>query len=570
MKKQFYGLLLAAVFLSPVRSTGQHVVISDDNLPAHPRALLDLRSSSKGLLIPRMDHSSKIAIPHTKGLLVYDSSRQNFWYNSGAEWLPLESGLLPWLLSGNSGISQTDFIGTGDSAALKLKVNNLVAGFIDSATQNSLLGYNVQSFLKNGSSGNTIAGSYEYNSVFPEPPSRGEFNTAIGGMPRDEGGMMNTGIGNTVLAHNTTGSFNAAFGMRAVSAGDKSTGIGYFAIWNSNQHMTTAVGKYAFLVEFFGSGPENTALGHSTFVMGSGRYNTANGPGSNRMHLSAVENTTVGYQAGNENTTGFYNTAIGHSSLKRNESGSHNTSFGKHALLNNDLGEFNTAFGTSSMEFPSAPSFPKNATNHNSAIGALTLQSNFKGLLNSVAGFNAHSSGSTATVIGTNSLSLNPDNFNSTAIGFSSSVSASNKVRIGNTQVTSIEGQVPFTTPSDARFKYNIQEDIAGLDFILKLRPVIYELNISGKASIADQGGFIAQEVEKAAKYEGYEFSGLVKPRGKDDYYKLSYELFVVPLVKAIQERQQQIIIQQQRIEERDKQLAAIQEQIQSIRKNSL
>jgi len=59
------------------------------------------------------------------------------------------------------------------------------------------------------------------------------------------------------------------------------------------------------------------------------------------------------------------------------------------------------------------------------------------------------------------------------------------------------------------------------------------------------QTGFIAQEVEQAAKETGYDFSGIDKPKNEKDFYGLRYADFVVPLVKAIQE--QQTIIEQLR-----------------------
>ena len=53
--------------------------------------------------------------------------------------------------------------------------------------------------------------------------------------------------------------------------------------------------------------------------------------------------------------------------------------------------------------------------------------------------------------------------------------------------------------------------------------------------------GFLAQEVEQAARESGYDFCGVTKPASEQDLYTLSYESFVVPLVKAVQE--QQVII---------------------------
>jgi trimeric autotransporter adhesin len=129
-------------------------------------------------------------------------------------------------------------------------------------------------------------------------------------------------------------------------------------------------------------------------------------------------------------------------------------------------------------------------------------------------------------------------------------------VRIGNSSVTSIGGKVGWTTLSDGRFKKNIQEDVPGLAFITKLRPVTYTLDIAAldKASgNADQGsleegsakaaaakekhtGFVAQEVEKAATDIKYDFNGVDKPKNDKDLYGLRYAEFVVPLVKAVQE----------------------------------
>jgi hypothetical protein len=151
-------------------------------------------------------------------------------------------------------------------------------------------------------------------------------------------------------------------------------------------------------------------------------------------------------------------------------------------------------------------------------------------------------------------------------------VTASNQVRIGNTAVTSIGGEVNWTAFSDGRYKKNTKEDVPGLSFITKLRPVTYTLDVNSIDSklkvkqpegtgvkLADETarliaalqpsseeqkakaekakvvytGFVAQEVEEAAKALNYDFSGVDKPKGKEDFYGLRYGDFVVPLVKA-------------------------------------
>ena len=100
------------------------------------------------------------------------------------------------------------------------------------------------------------------------------------------------------------------------------------------------------------------------------------------------------------------------------------------------------------------------------------------------------------------------------------------------------------------------------MEFIKALRPVVYnfdavkfeeflrqnypadvrEKQINNmqeslkKATDIRQTGFIAQEVEEAAKKVGYNFNGVHHPETKEDNYSVSYEKFVVPLVKAVQE----------------------------------
>jgi hypothetical protein len=139
-------------------------------------------------------------------------------------------------------------------------------------------------------------------------------------------------------------------------------------------------------------------------------------------------------------------------------------------------------------------------------------------------------------------------------------------MRLGNSAVTRIESQVGLTVVSDGRYKFNVKEEVKGLDFIKKLRPVVYQydtekmdrewmnvefdtmvkhnpqlLNDYQKASQIRYSGFIAQEVEAASQALNYNFSGISKPEKSDGHYGLDYASFVVPLVKAMQEQQEMI-----------------------------
>jgi hypothetical protein len=141
------------------------------------------------------------------------------------------------------------------------------------------------------------------------------------------------------------------------------------------------------------------------------------------------------------------------------------------------------------------------------------------------------------------------------------------------------------TIPSDGRFNFNIQNDVHGLDFITRLRPVTYQFdfkkferkitNTDATYTLLNYGeekitrvrrtGFIAQEVELAATESGYNFNGIVKPSDKRDHYSLSYESFVVPLVKAIQEQQELITNQQLVLQQQEKRIKSLEKDIDSM-----
>jgi len=180
------------------------------------------------------------------------------------------------------------------------------------------------------------------------------------------------------------------------------------------------------------------------------------------------------------------------------------------------------------------------------------------------------------------------NNLNNTgAFGNEAVPTASNTIVIGNSDITSIGGFVPWSNLSDARFKKDIQENVHGLDFIMKLKPVTYiwdmkkidefkgvkevekeDLYGSGKEREQKKHtGFLAQQVEEAAKSCGFDFSGIVKPANEMTPYNLAYSDFVVPMVKAMQEQQR--IIDEQKFAI-DKQQKQIDELMQLVKNSSM
>jgi hypothetical protein len=399
----------------------------------------------------------------------------------------------------------------------------------------------------------------------------------------------NTHYGIQALLYNTTGDYNTAIGydaMWANTTGSGNTANGYKALYlNKTGFYNTATGANSLFNNQ--GGYNNTSNGYSSLYKNTkGSYNTAMGYASLYNNISGSYNTAAGSQSLYNNTEGSYNTAFGDGSLYYNTTGSYNTAFGKSSLFLNSTGQYNTAIGRYSLN--------KNTTGYkNTASGHTSLYSNTTGQYNTADGYLSlywNTTGSFNTSIGSNTLYSNKigsrntalgyyadvstDNLsNATAIGYGAKVDASNKVRIGNTSVTSIGGQVAWTTFSDGRYKKNIKENVPGLAFINSLRPVTYTVDIRGlnehynkgrkqdssdeaandenNAAIAEMknaedaaskivyNGFVAQEVEEAARKLNFEFSGVDKPQSKDALYGLRYENFIVPLVKAVQQLSQ-------------------------------
>lgn len=352
--------------------------------------------------------------------------------------------------------------------------------------------------------------------------------------------------------------------------GANCVGIGEHALFTNgvNGQNNTATGYYSLANN--SNGNRNAAYGTQSLVSNtSGSDNTANGYRALYTNKGGAGNVGVGYASLYYNDGGTWNVGLGHTALYNNVGGNDNTAVGHGSMYNNTSGGFNTASGTGSLE--------RNTTGtDNVAVG-------YKALVMNTIGFRNTALGTSATVSTTN-LS------NATAIGYGANVNASNKIRLGNTSVTVVEGPVAYTV-SDGRFKTNVSEsDVKGLEFIKRLRPVVYNFETKkmeeflsknlpeeNKRKLDDsefaastairQSGFIAQEVEKAAQDAGYNFNGVHKPENENDNYSLAYGQFVVPLVKGMQEQQAMIEKQQALIEKQQALIEKQQKQIDELKK---
>jgi hypothetical protein len=450
-------------------------------------------------------------------------------------------------------------------------------------------------------------------------------------------GTNNAAVGHCALLYNTTGDFNNAMGscaLRDNTQGNYNNVYGHYAMFsNTTASRNLAIGNFALHTQSFDNGEtswesNNIAIGYGALYYNqptstiNGINNVAIGHQSLYYNTTGLNNTAVGHKSLFSNTLGYQNAAFGRESLYANQNGLNNSAFGEKTLRSNTSGYNNNAFGTRAL-------YSNTTGDENVAIGGNSLDANIDGSSNTAVGCYSmyqNTSGENNTAMGRASLYYNTSGYgnvtsgqrsllnntigfyntavgfeagyyntigsyntyigyaagpnsvmvnlvNSTSIGYESMNTNSNQVRIGNSSVTSIGGYTGWTNLSDSRFKSNVRENVPGLAFILKLKPVTYTLDVNklnnflhipDSISNADdfmrnsnleksqqvQTGFIAQDVEQVASELGYDFSGIDKPKNENDHYGLRYAEFVVPLVKAVQE--QQLMIDELRLENKD------------------
>jgi trimeric autotransporter adhesin len=274
-------------------AVSQSLSINTSGNPAHPSAILDVESTLKGMLIPRMTKVQKNAIAApANALLVYqtgpDSVGFHYYDLPNTIWVYINpsayaTDTTAWKITGNSNITAAHFLGTLNDTALRFKIRNIFSGILDSATLNTSLGYKA---LANRT---TAIGNTSLGYLSSQDRTKGDFNTAIGVevLQRDTAGGMNTAVGWRALRNHVTGSENTAMGVGAMetdSSGFYNTAIGRFALAGQKKGFyNTAVGYIP--ANTSDSANNVTAIG--SFALG---YNKRN------------DNTAVGYAAGYANS----------------------------------------------------------------------------------------------------------------------------------------------------------------------------------------------------------------------------------------------------------------------------
>lgn len=305
----------------------EQVSINNSNTPPNASAMLDVGSTSTGMLIPRMTTAQRNAIASpAEGLSVYDTDTKSYWYYSGTAWGELSAvNANLWTISGSN-------------------IYNANAGNVGIGTAtpnaNALLHVNLGTSTTNGM---LVTGSIDGSATVPDLgagcrmmfyPGKCAFRAGmVEGTQWDD---ANVGFSSVAMGRNTTasgfystavgygtsasGTYSTAMGRGSIASGFYSTAMGYATTASGYYstamgHATTGSGDYSTVMgeSTTGLGNHSTAMGYGTFA--NADYSTAMGTGTVASGISA---TAMGASS---TASGAYSTAMGNSTFAKASGG---------------------------------------------------------------------------------------------------------------------------------------------------------------------------------------------------------------------------------------------------------
>jgi len=358
------------------------------NLPDNS-ALLELKSIDKGLLIPRLTTSQRLAITSpAAGLLVYDINYKQFWYFDGIQWVqaigptglqgipgvtgatgatgptgaigatgatgatgPLVPGWFGQTLhhDGNTWVANSFLFNTGNEIGInttaplsKLHVNNGSVMFSGDAGNTPINGIGTR-FMWIPSKKAIRAG--EVNGAHWNDINIGMWSVAFGFSTVAQGAnSVSMGLSNTVTGSAATafGSNNIASGISAFAVSDYASAAGPYSI--ALGRWTSAAKDYCVAIgaATCATGHNSTAIGNQTKAMGensmaTGNESVASGVNSTAMGFKTTASGDFSFAISRYTKASNYcATAIGNYTVARGESsfaaGTYSTAIGYGAV----------------------------------------------------------------------------------------------------------------------------------------------------------------------------------------------------------------------------------------------
>ena len=313
-------LIAVVVFITalPHLAASQSLSINTDGTTANASAMLDVKSLTKGLLIPRMSRTERDAIiaPAT-GLMIFQNAPDSigFYYYNGSSWTWLLSNSnadsLAWKTRGNAGTTAANnFIGTTDNVPLVFRVNNAEKMRITP-------GGNVGIGVPAPAVALDVAGSATFGT-----------------------GNVNTGTKSIVLGSTNTlsGNYSIATGTSNILSGNNSIASGESNTLSAIRSIVTGLGNVV-------AGENNIAGGYHNYIPAPyahsivvGQEDTVTASASAVFGYLNKITAYTGFAAGAKNlVSGQNSTAIGYEGMVSGFSGfitgSQDTAYGNNAAV---------------------------------------------------------------------------------------------------------------------------------------------------------------------------------------------------------------------------------------------
>ena len=455
------------------------VAISTDGSDPDSSAMLDIKSTDKGVLIPRLTAAERDAIVAPAfGLLIYNTDTGTFWYFANGVWTEISKDCCK-LLVDDDGDTRVEVEKNADEDLVRftlegtermtIRPERITLGLANfntiigenagannvTGTYNTALGYaafSTEHAAITTSGENSVAvGDYALGSI-----TSGNNNTAIGSLAMSwlENGSNNVALGYRSMERNTN-SGCIAIGIGALSQdgfGGNNIGIGANACSEAFGTDNICIGNGSGYESY---GSENISIGRMAGCQNwGGEWNIAIGTDAAR-HAICDENIAIGNQAwyegwgggnvvigqkagfGNSSGTNLNSILIGTEAgylafgtdnvLIGNQAGYHitesvnNIAIGKNALYNNGGRASLIAIGESALYNNGTGAVNAYDATNNTAVGSTALYANTTGYENTALGFhalNANNTGYGNTALGSSALQYNVSGNNNTVVGY--------------------------------------------------------------------------------------------------------------------------------------------------------
>jgi len=304
-------LFVLIITLNTYSLVGQ-VAISTNQTEADASAILEIESTTKGVLIPRITDIQRNTLSTTAatGLLVYSTDQNKFFYFNGTTWLQLKGTPVnnDWLINGNDMyMAQSGNVGIGvSSPSQQLEISRSMDMPYTTNSTTGVIYKGSDPFLHNflpasarSEFHNLFLGKNNGNfTMTAQSDYRATRLLAIGSgiFPNIDSASSSTGIGYKCLNSQKSSYGNLAFGAFALNSSVKyynNLVFGYRAAYADTGNRATIVGSKAMI---------NTNKGGTAKAIAIG-YNSASNSISGGMNTSIGNNT----QFANTNYTGQLN-----------------------------------------------------------------------------------------------------------------------------------------------------------------------------------------------------------------------------------------------------------------------